>query len=81
MSQLTITEHVRLHLFPQADRQRHDILDLPLEQHQTVLLQREDSTVSHDCGACGAPLLQGCRLDRLPGKVFACGACGAFCIP
>ena len=81
MAQATITEHVRLHLFPQADRQRHDILGPLADQNHTVLLHREDSTVSHDCGACGAPLLEGCRLDRLPGKVFACGACGAFCIP
>ncbi len=76
-----ITEHVALHLFPEADSRRHDIFEPPADQHGTVLLSRNDSAVSHDCGACGVPLLEGCRLDRLPGKVFHCLACGAFCIP
>jgi predicted RNA-binding Zn-ribbon protein involved in translation (DUF1610 family) len=60
---------------------RHDIVDLVAGQRGTVLLRRADSAVAHDCGACGAALLEGCRLDRLPGKVFHCPACGAFCIP
>lgn len=77
----TITEHVRLHLFPTADRSRHDIVEAAYAQAGTVLLRRAESTVCHDCGACGAALLEGCRLDRLPGKVFHCPACGAFCIP
>jgi predicted RNA-binding Zn-ribbon protein involved in translation (DUF1610 family) len=77
----TIREHVRLQLFPQADRTRHDLLEPDPGQEGTVLLRREQSATSHDCGACGAPLLEGCRLDRLPGKVFRCAACGAYCIP
>lgn len=76
-----ITEHVRLHQFPSADPGRHEIIEPAPGQAGTVLLRREDSAVSHDCGACGAALLEGCRLDRLPGKVFHCRACGAYGIP
>lgn len=76
-----MTEHVQLRLFPAADPQRHDIVEPPTGQVGTILLRKEDSTVSHDCGACGAALLEGCRLDRLPGKVFHCSGCGAFNIP
>lgn len=76
-----ITEHVRLRLFPTADPQKHDIVEPPAGQVGTILLHKNESTVSHDCGACGATLLEGCRLDRLPGKVFHCPACGAYSIP
>jgi hypothetical protein len=76
-----IREHVRLHGFPQADRHRHHILDPAPHQDGTVLLRREESDVSHDCATCQAPLLEGCRLDRLPGLVFRCNACGAYSIP
>jgi hypothetical protein len=53
----TIAKHVRLHAFPQAGP----------DQGGTLLLLREESEDSHDCSACGALLLEGCRLDRLPG--------------
>ena len=76
-----IAEHVRLRLFPSADPRRHDIVEPPPGQQGSVLLRRDDSAVSHDCAGCGAALLEGCRLDRVPGKVFHCPACGAFCIP
>ena len=77
----TITTHVRLHPFPQADPARHTILAPEPAQHGTVLLEREESELAHDCGTCGATLLAGCRLDRLPGVVFRCSACTAYSIP
>jgi predicted RNA-binding Zn-ribbon protein involved in translation (DUF1610 family) len=77
----TIAKHVRLHAFPQADPTRHHILGAGPDQGGTLLLQREESEDSHDCSACGAPLLEGCRLDRLPGVVFRCRVCGAYSIP
>lgn len=77
----TITTHVRLHAFPQADPARHAILAPGPTQEGTVLLEREESELAHDCSACGATLLVGCRLDRLPGIVFRCRACEAYSIP
>ncbi len=76
-----IREHVRLHGFPQADRARHQLLEPSAEQEGTVLLRREESDVAHDCATCQASLLEGCRLDRLPGLVFRCSACGGYSIP
>lgn len=77
----TIAAHVPLHAFPQADPSRHAILAPGADQVGTVLLEREESELAHDCSACGATLLTGCRLDRLPGIVFRCGACQAYSIP
>lgn len=76
-----ITTHVPLHPFPQADPARHAILEPGPDQQGSVLLKREESELAHDCSACGATLLAGCRLDRLPGVVFRCGSCGAYSIP
>ena len=76
-----IKQHVRLHDFPQADSQRHTIIAPAADQIGTVLRRREDSDISHDCATCAAPLLEGCRLDRLPGLVFQCSACGGYSIP
>jgi len=76
-----IREHVRLHAFPQADRARHQLLDPAPDGEGSVLLSREDSDVTHDCATCGAALLEGCRLDRLPGIVFGCRVCGEYSIP
>ena len=77
----TIATHVRLHPFPQADPARHSIMEPGPDQDGTLLLEREESELAHDCNACGASLLAGCRLDRLPGLVFHCRACGAYSIP
>lgn len=76
-----IQEHVRLHGFPQADHTRHRIIEPAADQVGSVLLRREESDVSHDCAICQAPLLEGCRLDRLPGLVFHCSTCGGYSIP
>jgi hypothetical protein len=76
-----IREHVRLHAFPQADRARHHLLDPDPDGEGTVLLRRDDSEIAHDCATCGVPLLEGCRLDRLPGVVFGCRACGGYSVP
>lgn len=77
----SIREHVRLHAFPHADPARHHLLDPDPDGAGTVLLRRRDSDVAHECATCGAVLLEGCRLDRLPGVVFGCRACGGYSVP
>ena len=44
----------------------------------TVFIVGSESTISFDCGGCGAPLYMGVRSEAVKDIVFQCRDCGAY---
>lgn len=44
----------------------------------TILFQGHDTSISLDCGKCGAPLIIGLALEQIVNVVVRCNQCGSF---
>jgi hypothetical protein len=71
-----ITEHLRLPVIPEPDPGSRTVLIR--EGAGTVLLSGEETGLSLDCGACGAPLVTGLKRAQVRAVVIQCNGCKRF---
>lgn len=44
----------------------------------TVAMKGQFTRLIMECGACGAPIVEGVMLEQLENLVFRCNGCGAY---
>jgi hypothetical protein len=74
--QVVITSHQRLPVVPEPEPNTATVFEQIGEG--TILFCGTCSTLSQDCGSCGAPLIVGLERDQVKAIIIKCKNCGSF---